>query len=74
MDIRPGVVVRAQGWPDTKGARFLVTGIDDQPNGGTSAHLLEFDGGTPFRYRCIPVQHLSIDQKATRERAARALL
>lgn len=68
--ITPGVIVRAHDWPGTRGERFLVLGIGEMPS-GEAAHLLEFDGGTPFRYRCIPTENLAVDQKATRERDRR---
>lgn len=69
--VEVGQVVRAQGWPGTKGARFLVKGFETKATGYT-AHLLEFDAGTPFKSRFIPVQHLVVDEKATRAWARRS--
>lgn len=68
--IEVGQVVRAIDWPGRKGARFLVTALDKTPSGKV-AHLLEFDGGTPWKYTCILRANLRVDIQATRERARR---
>lgn len=68
--IATGQVVRVQGWPNTQGKRFLVTGLSDTAM-GVYADLMEFDGGTPWRQRTIPARDLRVDIKATRERERR---
>lgn len=72
MRIEVGQVVRAHDWPRTVGERFLVREIVEQPRSGEVAYVLEFDGGTPFRFRAIPTANLIVDEKATRERERRA--
>ena len=66
-----GSVVRASNWPGTHGERFLVREFGVSPHHGPFAWCMQFDGATPLQWRALPLDRLTVDQKATRKYLAR---
>lgn len=69
--ISVGDVARANNWPGTHGARFLVVEFQQSEKYGEFAWCREFDNSTPFAWRAIPTDRLTVDEKATRRYTAR---
>lgn len=61
---REGDIVSARNWPDTKGRRYRVTGVDPSDVWGFVYRLQEVVGATAVaKIRYIPLQHCVVETR-----------